>query len=156
MFTSNYLKGLQAKMDALSQEDIDNNQPEGVVGEDEQVVGTVPEYLRKLRTVHSQMVDAAQRKDDEHHLSHSSPNHKEEDCVKHHQEMSPIKREVSVISNLFWMCLESDLGIDPGTSIGIRADWQVVTLPESEANGIEIQIGGSDLVGMALASMLRR
>ena len=149
MFRSKWLGGLQAKMDALTKDDIKKHQPDGEIEDGEKVIGSVPENLRRLRIVQIMMTETARQKEREHKLSHLSPDHKPEDCAKFHEEMAPIGREISAINDLFWLSLESELGVTSGASIGYRSGWEVVSIPEKEEDV-------SDLVGMTLMSLISR
>jgi hypothetical protein len=148
LLTTKWLENLGTKIDAITQDMIDAHQPDGIIEEDEKVAGTVPENLKKLKVIHSQMIDDLEKRNEEHQKSHRDPGHTSADCEKFHEEMAPVKRELKVIGQLFWLSLEDELGIGHNVNLAIRQDWQVVFMPEQEEEEEEsgIPIGMATLI----------
>jgi hypothetical protein len=142
----NWLKDIQAKMDTLTQKEIHKYTPDVDVQPDDTVIGTVPENLRKLCVLQMIMSDQTQQKVKAHNLLHGTPNHKQEDCAKFHEELQPVKEELSLLKNIFWLCLGEELNLDGG-STGIRAGWNVVTISEQRSNEMQLAQALAGLFG---------
>ncbi len=121
--------------------------PEGYVpklsplGEDNEVVGTVPEHLRPLFSAFAHIGDTVREKHDAHCAEEGE--HNEEKCAPHAREMDGLIRQYNILRNIFYATLETELGLDPETNHGVCENWQIVSIRKVEEpiRGAVIVIG---------------
>jgi len=92
------------------------------------VVGTVPEHLRPLVLAFAHTGETALEKI----KAHREEGHDEEKCALFHREVERLVRSRNTLKNLFYTTLEIELGLDPGETYGICADWQVIAVKKEE------------------------
>ena len=112
------------------------------VEENEVVIGTVPDRLRRLNNAFGNLVRTINTKGKEHLTADHK--HGGEECAKWRLEMAELAYRVDIMKSLFFATLKIELGIEP-CNMGIRENWQVVRMPDKDEDD-ESPIGASVVV----------
>jgi hypothetical protein len=132
LFTTKWLQNLGVKVDAVTQDMIDADEPPEQAEENDQILGEVPESLKRLRALSTKMTDDMDKQFEEHRKTHGLPGHSHQECEKFHEGLVPIKLEVEAIQQLFWLSLLTELGITFNKNLSLRHGWKVVLTPEEK------------------------
>ncbi len=144
-----WLGSLQVRIDNLSPEY--PKVPDDKIEDGEEVVGEVPESLRRLWGAIEQLRDEAIRLAEGHNEKCRGPESKGYDaavCEEVHTQFSWLVDQADTAKDLFWTSVRHGLGIRDGR-LSFRKDWKVVTMPKSESGPrisgftiVELPLGG--------------
>jgi len=132
----------------------DVNLPKGPVAEGEKVIGQImsPElrglfvYRERVRQQLSEKVENATSQGLD--LLEGSPEHDPSTCpsCKLQRELRGMDKLLKFINEFFWLGVEHELSAEAraelldGSAIGIRTDWQIVSILPKHSVGVEIRV----------------
>jgi hypothetical protein len=99
------------------------------VGQDEKVLGTAGPMAQKLWVITDEL-EKALKKEVASMKAFSGMTLEEVFAFKKRTETTV--QQIDILKELFWREIREDLGNDDPESIGLRKDWQIVTISESE------------------------
>jgi hypothetical protein len=102
------------------------------VGPGEKVVGKLSEELLRLYGLYEQRHDNLERRVAAHNLGHILPRMFRADCAEFREEVRLEVKQLALLQDLFWAAVRSEIDIPPGSSIGVRADGDVVSFEAEE------------------------
>jgi hypothetical protein len=123
--------------------------------EDETLLGTVDPDLRILYVKSSALRREAKEKAEAHEALHKKDDiHDESACLAFHAELAELLEEAELLSTIFWNELRRSIPeAKDADTIGVRADWEVVSVPEQEKECKEGGIPGFVIIGGAIPSL---
>ncbi len=101
------------------------------VTEGEQVVTSLIKHpvLVRMFLLRCRLVDACKQSVADHQAQHKSGG--AHDCQAWAAEMESVEGYMQALNKMFWAYLQRVCGL-MGQSVGLRADWQVVKMPNKE------------------------
>jgi len=122
--------------------------------DDETLLGTVDPDLRILHVKSSALRREAKEKVDAHNALHEKGDiHDESVCEAFHAELDELMQKAELLSTIFWDELRRSIPDAKNVpTIGVRADWEVVSVPERKEEG-KSGIPGFILVGGSIPSL---
>ncbi|HEY4475187.1 MAG TPA: hypothetical protein VJB92_00460 [Candidatus Paceibacterota bacterium] len=127
MRTAFWLDVLKIELDAIGADDL--IEPKGEVEDGEEVVGLVPEELRKLYTRAQQSEAEALRFVADLRIARNDKDQ------KHAIEKSiAVKAKAETMSAIFWLCIRDEYKLwGPDVIIGVRKSWNVVRKKDQDS-----------------------
>jgi len=147
-----WLRELLARVEAVSEKDVENQEPKEKLGEGEEVIGEVSIDLRKLYAYRGLLIDKIKVLGEQHDKDHKSLDHTRRMCEEFNVSLSVITDEVEVTGKALWQEIRSESKVN-FNGIGIRKGWKVVKLPEKKSSIIE-ELSMLEGIG-ALGDLLR-
>jgi hypothetical protein len=98
------------------------------VGEEERILGTVPDNLKKMFVYLGRLADVIGQKR-KLHVGLPGAEHTESVCRAFHKENVRLVDQLNALTEVFWVELKHFLdadALDDGDSVGIRKDWTIV------------------------------
>jgi|GEM_PF-5724546 hypothetical protein len=144
-----WLKSLLAKIEAVTEAEINAQAPTEPIEVNERIISEVPVELRKILAYHNALAEKRRELQRVHDDEHDQPNFARETCEEFHRTIASTGRELKITEPLFWGELLNGLKSD-AENIAIRADWKVVEIPEQDGKpSIKmVVLGGADLRGL--------
>ena len=130
-----YLKKILACIDRISLKEI--SPPKGKVGPGEMIVGTLPDDLKKMYAVMEMMRAEVNALIDEGNkrfgaLNAGEQQKQEDEIIKLNKQLHLARNEYKLIERCFWDDMHLNFpNIVPGL-VGLRQEWQVVTVDAKE------------------------
>ncbi|MEX0689831.1 MAG: hypothetical protein WD471_01705 [Candidatus Paceibacterota bacterium] len=124
------LKGILKEAEGISEDELTNDFSE--IEEGEEILGELSMSLKQLLSLRDKKADQIEDLIKSHFESHSLFDSVNSNCKEFQENVNFLKKELEIISDLFWFEVKSLFMDKTDVGLGIRKDFKVVSLKESD------------------------
>ncbi|MCL4400290.1 hypothetical protein M1506_03390 [Patescibacteria group bacterium] len=140
-----FLKDLEKEIDGTPIVNPDVSGDE--VLDEEQVVGEIKdEKIKKIYSLHTNLVKKAAKMELDHearHFSNMMTNlDMSEECKKFHKDLDVIKMKTGLLADLFWASVRYELDGKEYYDLSLKSNWKVVSFKNNKKSSMSIGISG--------------